>query len=195
MSDKGIHEALFKVQQNVDIVPKNKTNPHYKSKYADLPTCWETIKSHLKKENLLLLHTVSTDIKEGNFIVYVETTLYHLPSKESLSHRPGTPIDKDNAQGVGTAITYLRRYGLALFGLITDVDDDGNAVSKKKEALANEEWIARLKELAEGAGWDVKKLRAYVKEMYEKKLTELTQKEASKIGSHLNNVIGAGKNE
>ena len=64
-----------------------------------------------------------------NGVVSVETIVMH-ESGEWISSISSSPISKSNPQGVGDAITYLRRYSLAaIFGL-AQKDDDGNSNSE-----------------------------------------------------------------
>jgi hypothetical protein len=118
-----ISPAIVAAQAELRAAPKDSANPFFKSHYADLASCMEALRAVLHKAKLAILQFPSV-IEEGR-IVSVETTLIHESGEWfscSLSCQP-----KDaGPQSIGSAITYLRRYGLALTGLVTDEDDDGN---------------------------------------------------------------------
>jgi hypothetical protein len=66
-------------------------------------------------------------------MVTVETVLMH-SSGEWMSSVAAAPLSKPDAQGVGSAITYLRRYSLAAIAGIAQEDDDGQAATKRPSA-------------------------------------------------------------
>lgn len=118
-------EALAKAQGAMAAAKKDSTNPHFKSRYADLAAVWEAIRAPLAENGLSVLQRVSTS-QEG---VTVETMLLHA-SGEWVQDRCWMPVAQQTPQGFGSAITYARRYSLsALVGVAADEDDDGNAAS------------------------------------------------------------------
>lgn len=122
-----IAEALSKVQAELKPAPKDSENPFFKSSYADLATVCKTVFPVLTKHGLSV-----SQIAEGEGSV--TTILLHTSGewiKGTLSLKP----TKSDPQGMGSAITYARRYALAsICGLATeDEDDDGNAASKPPE--------------------------------------------------------------
>jgi len=117
--------ALSKAQGEMQAAIKDSVNPFYKSKYADLGSVWDACRPVLSKHGLCVLQ--STEIV-GDKIVMV-TTLAHSSGQWMKSHLPLNPA-KNDSQGVGAAITYLRRYSLsALVGVVCDDDDDGETAS------------------------------------------------------------------
>lgn len=122
----NIAAALVQFQSEVDGVVKNANNTHFKTKYADLAAVVAAIREPLAKNNLCVLqnpHKVDGGIE-------VETMVLH-KSGEWISDACYIPINKWDAHGMGSAITYGRRYGLmSLFCLPTE-DDDGNAAVEK----------------------------------------------------------------
>lgn len=117
--------AFVKAQGQLKNPPKDSNNPHFKSKYADLPTVLDTVRPVLAANNLAVLQTVET---AGTSPV-LTTTLLHA-SGESIEATVVMLLDKSNAQGFGSALTYYRRYALcALLGIAGDDDDDGNAAT------------------------------------------------------------------
>lgn len=123
--------ALSKAQNEMQPAIKDSVNPFFKSKYADLGSVWDVVRPVLSKNGLCIMQT--TEIM-GEKIVMV-TTLAHVSGQWMKSYLPLNPA-KNDSQGVGAAITYLRRYSLsALVGVVCDDDDDGEvAVGRGKVA-------------------------------------------------------------
>ena len=117
--------ALAKAQLEMKAAPKSAINPHFKSKYAPLNEVIDVAKT-LAKHGLSFVQPARMD-EQGQ--VVVETVLLHASGQwlsESLSLRP----QQNTPQGVGSCITYGRRFGLAsMVGIAADEDDDGNAAS------------------------------------------------------------------
>ena len=100
--------------------------PFFNSKYADLSEVLRCIKDVLPSKNMSFMQMPSFE----NGVVSVETIVMH-STGEWISSVSSSPISKSNPQGVGDAITYLRRYSLAaIFGLAQQ-DDDGNSNSEQ----------------------------------------------------------------
>lgn len=128
-----IHElaaALSKAQGEMQAAIKDKVNPFYKSSYADLGSVWDAARPVLSKNGLCIMQT--TEMTANNQIIMV-TTLAHTSGQWVKSYLPLNP-GKADSQGIGAAITYLRRYSLsALVGVVCDDDDDGEtAVGRGK---------------------------------------------------------------
>jgi hypothetical protein len=126
--------ALAGAQAEIENAHKNAKNPHFKSSYADLAEIINTTKPVLTKHGLTLVQ--SPGFAEG--IVTLETMLMHT-SGEWLSGISGAPAAKLDPQGVGSALTYLRRYSMAAFCCIAQEDDDGNAASQPRTQAATQQ--------------------------------------------------------
>lgn len=123
--------ALSKFQGDVENASKSSVNPHFKSKYADLAELLNTVRPVLSANGLAIIQMPSFD----GGVASVETVLTH-SSGEYVSNTCSAPVSKQDAQGVGSAITYLRRYSLAAFCGIAQEDDDANhAVGNKPKPL------------------------------------------------------------
>jgi hypothetical protein len=136
--------ALAKAQAEIVGAEKSRTNPAFKSKYATLADVWDACRKPLTANGLSVVQLVRAT--SGG--VEVETKLLHT-SGQSLSATLGVPVDKNTAQGIGSAITYARRYGLsAMVGVCPDEDDDGHAAtqSNRRDDYQREE----RRELARG---------------------------------------------
>lgn len=125
-----IATALSKAQGEIQNVVKDAKNPHYKSEYASLDAVTDTVRPIFAKHGLAVVQIPS--FADG--IVTVDTMLTHI-SGQWIKGYPAAPLDRANAQGVGSATTYLRRYSLAGLAAIAQTDDDGNEASPE---LANE---------------------------------------------------------
>jgi hypothetical protein len=116
--------ALSKAQGQMKFAAKDAANPFFKSKYADLASVIEAIKVPLSANGIAFVQ--ATDFEDN--AVIVETVLMH-ESGEWISGRLRMQPTKNDPQGVGSAVTYAKRYGLqALAGVPSD-DDDGNAAT------------------------------------------------------------------
>lgn len=114
--------ALAKAQGAVRPAIKDSTNPHFKSRYADLAAVWDACREALSAHGLSVAQLV-VDADQG---IGVETVLMHA-SGQWLSSTFSMPVSKNDAQGVGSAVTYARRYALAAMVGVAPEDDDGNA--------------------------------------------------------------------
>lgn len=121
-----VFAAFVKAQAEIEKASKDKTNPHFRSKYADLGNVVDAIKPALEKHGLAFLQK----FHENPDGIAVETIIIH-ESGESFSNGVlSVPATKRDAQGYGSACTYARRYSLqAAFGVAPE-DDDGNAASR-----------------------------------------------------------------
>lgn len=120
-------KALAKAQLEMKPANKTATNPHFKSKYAPLPEVIEVARV-LNKHGLAYVQPTY----HSEHGVGIETILLHGESGQWLSGDLIIKPQQETAQGVGSAITYGRRFGLcSLAGIVADDDDDGEEASSK----------------------------------------------------------------
>ena len=112
--------AYIKAEHTVGSVKKTASNPHFKSKYADLEAVMEACSEALEKNGLAIWQSVA---EEGDRLI---TRLYHTSGQWMEGYTP-LIIAKNDMQGLGSAYTYARRYGLMAMMGIAPEDDDGNA--------------------------------------------------------------------
>jgi hypothetical protein len=118
--------ALLAAQKAITFAAKDASNPFFKSKYADLPTVIDAVKPALNDAGIVFIQS-ATPSESGT--LSLTTRLIH-ESGEWLEDTATAPLQKNDPQGYGSAITYLRRYSLAaITGLYQD-DDDGQAASQ-----------------------------------------------------------------
>lgn len=122
---KNLISALIQFQKSVKAIPKNKVNPFYNSKYAELSTVIDVCQPALNASGLAVVQTIKLQ-PETNDNVLV-TMLCH-ESGETLESNIYLPKIADSQKLTG-AITYLRRTSyLSILGLVADDDLDGNDV-------------------------------------------------------------------
>lgn len=121
----ALAKALSQFQAKVKQPLKDKDNPFFKSKYVPLENVVEAI---TETSGEFGLSFIQFPLNDANGRVGVTTLLMH-ESGEWIESEPifATPAKQD-AQGAGSVITYLKRYSLsAIFGITSDEDDDGNS--------------------------------------------------------------------
>lgn len=120
-SVKALAKALCSAQSKMEAVHKDSRNPFFNSNYATLAQCWAAAREPLAQSGLSVTQTVYGD---QNSIV-LKTLLIHESGEWIRSDLP-LILSKRDMQGLGSALTYARRYGLcAIIGLAQE-DDDGN---------------------------------------------------------------------
>lgn len=162
---KNIFKALSEFKKDFKQPLKDADNPYFKSKYVPLENVVQSIDNIAPSKGLSYIQsTISDDNRAG-----VKTIIIH-ESGEFIEFDPlYLKADKPTAQGMGSAITYARRYSLSsAFGVASDVDDDGNEASgnttknskgsKVKEPTVSEA-ITKAKELKQSI-MDIKKVNA-----------------------------------
>jgi hypothetical protein len=118
--------ALAKAQGQIEDATKDGLNPAFRSKYADLAAVRAVIREPLAVNDLAIMQFPRT--RQG--FVEVETMLIH-KTGEFVSETLEIPVAKFDAHGIGSGITYGRRYGLMSVLCLAAVDDDGNAAVEK----------------------------------------------------------------
>ena len=116
--------ALAKAQSEMEGAKKDSKNPFFNSNYADLHAVIKSSFPYLSKNGL--------SVSQGNEVikgaVCVTTTLMHA-SGQWMRSKIKLPLAKVDAQGVGAAVTYGRRYGLSAMVGIAQYDDDAQSIS------------------------------------------------------------------
>lgn len=122
--------ALAKAQGQIRGAVKDDVNPQYKMKYASLASVWDACRKPLTDNGLAVVQT--TDINPQGEVVLM-TTLLHSSGQFLGGAYPLRPI-KDDPQGMGSALTYARRYTLASLVGVAPEDDDGEGSSGRGDA-------------------------------------------------------------
>jgi hypothetical protein len=123
---KAIASALVKAQREFGPALKSSTNPHFRSKYADLSACIEAVIGSLNNQGIYLMQL--TEEHDGG--VKVSTVFIHESGEQLSGGSLFMPATKHDAQGFGSALSYARRYSLMAACGIAPEDDDGNQATK-----------------------------------------------------------------
>ena len=118
-------KALAAAQGALESVKRDKKNDHFNFKYADLAACLEVCREPLSKNGLAVIQ-IPSHYDSATKKINVATMLCH-SSGQYIKGELEIIVTKPDAQGIGSAITYARRYSLcAMVGIAQD-DDDANA--------------------------------------------------------------------
>ena len=166
--------ALSKTQAAIQGAQMDASNPHFKSKYATLASCWDACRKALTDNELSVTQIPSADGR----LITVTTILSHssgefIQGSLTLNDAKGTP------QSAGSCITYARRYALCAFLGIAPEDDDGNDASagskvqnyQQKKApqpapKVSDAQIKRLYTLLENSTWTRSDFKARLQERF-----------------------------
>lgn len=127
----NIAKAFVAAQKQFAPALKTSTNPHFKSKYADLAACVEAVIDALNSHGIALLQ--KPHLCESG--VTIETVFVHESGEQLSGGVFHTPAQKNDPQGYGSAMTYARRYSLMAACGIAPEDDDGNSASRPRETV------------------------------------------------------------
>ena len=121
--------ALAVAQGSMKGAVKDSANPFFKSKYADLASVVEAIRSAFSANGLSYIQTIQPSDRDE---VRVETMILHSSGEWISCGVLALPVSKVDAQGYGSALTYARRYSLSAAVGVAPEDDDGNAATAAK---------------------------------------------------------------
>jgi hypothetical protein len=147
---KTIAAAFVKAKRDFGPVIKDKLNPAFRTKYADLGAVLEAVEPSLL-ENGIALYQETSETPDG---VTVETVLLHESGETLRFGKLNIPANKKDAQGFGSALSYARRYSImSAMGVVAE-DDDGRRASREnvnKTSPDRAAWIAEQKSLIDRA--------------------------------------------
>ena len=139
--------ALHAFQSEATGLQKDKINPAFRSKYLSLDALHEQVMPLLNKHGLVWTTAPNFQAHGGTIEPNLSYRLIHAASGEETSGTLPLILGKRDMQGLGSAVTYARRYALmSVLGLVADEDDDGNAASRpaKKKAASNGNGVHKL---------------------------------------------------
>jgi hypothetical protein len=122
----NIAPAFIKAKRAFGPALKDKTNPAFRSKYADLGACIDAVEDALLANGIAFIQETFEDATG----VTVETVFLHESGEERRCGKLHVPAAKQDPQGYGSALTYARRYSLMAACGIAPEDDDGAAATK-----------------------------------------------------------------
>lgn len=159
----NIYKKLFNLQNELGSISKDATNPFFKSKYFDINSLIGQLKPLLEKYNLLLIQPLTDDNRVATCIIDIDDKSSSVESSIKLP-------DNLDAQKLGSAITYFRRYTLQSLLALQAVDDDANLASQSKPLLKDNspELKNAQKGMANGASltdvMNIYKITPYIQE-------------------------------
>lgn len=188
-SVKELNTALAKAQGELFAAKKDSINPHFKSKYADLASVWEACREALSSNGLSVTQMPA---EFQNNVMTLVTRISH-SSGEWLEQTMTCPVGKPDPQGIGSCLTYMRRYALAAVVGVYQDDDDANSASyapKERPATLTDDELNKIKVLAVATHSDVAKIAQFYgkKELHEierlhfHKIVEQLEKKLKKEG-------------
>jgi hypothetical protein len=137
---KQIATALVKAQKAFGPALKTATNPHFRSRYADLSACVEAVIDALNDNGIAMIQKCY-DCNTG---IMVETVFIHESGEMLECGILQVPASKQDPQGYGSALTYDRRYSLmAACGIAPE--DDSNLMADHITAIQDATDEATLK--------------------------------------------------
>lgn len=130
----SLAKAMLKFQSSIGTIKKDAKNPHFKSNFASLSGILDSVSPVLNEVGLIVLQH---PLGDGSS-VSLETILIHAETGEFMSSEFYMKPSKTDPQGIGSCITYMRRYALGAILELNIDDDDGNEASKKMyKTIAN----------------------------------------------------------
>ena len=139
--------AVSKMQGELESAKTNSVNPHFKSKYADLASVWEACRAPLANNGLSVIQLPGEFYDNRMTLI---TRIGH-SSGQWIENKMTSPIDKPTPQGIGSVLSYMRRYALASALGIYQADDDANAANlapTERPATLTDDELAAIKLLA-----------------------------------------------
>lgn len=127
MDKQSLKQKLFEIRKEIKPIKKTEENPYFKSKYFDINSLVEVVMPLLQKKNILLQQPLI--VIDGK--TAVKTSLWDTESDDAIESVALLPDGLD-AQKIGSAITYLRRYSIQSLLCLEAEDDDGNVASQPK---------------------------------------------------------------
>lgn len=144
-------KALSQAQGEMRAVPYDSTNPHFRNQYASLSAFEAVLRPILSKHGLAF-----TQLAGSDELGHTVTTVLMHSSGQFISETMRLILQKNDMQGLGSAITYARRYMLAsMVGISDGKDDDAErAVThfEEREPAPLPPSKARPKNFAPGSG-------------------------------------------
>lgn len=135
--------SLNKAQKAMKGAKKDSENPHFRSKYADLASVWDAARDPITDNGLSVIQSPRLEFTgDGEACVELDTLLMHT-SGQWIQDTLRMPLGKVDAHGIGSALTYARRYALSAFLGIAPEDDDGNAAVAGQAQAQARKWVGK----------------------------------------------------
>lgn len=176
-----IASALAKAQGELKNVVKDNINPFFKSKYADLGSILDECREPLSKNGLAIIQMPCTKEGKANLV----TLLTH-SSGQWMRSCIEVKSTKDDIQGLGAGITYMRRYTLcAMVGITQEDDDAEGALDRRRKYEEAKKEIQKIEAI------DNRKISKTEKNELIKTIQEFDEETQKKINAYIANVLKA----
>tara|TARA_R100001510_G_C7568520_1_gene145835 strand:+ start:325 stop:780 length:456 start_codon:yes stop_codon:yes gene_type:complete len=134
MTKTNVIQLLIKARSEIQPPKKEGTNPHFRSRYVTLEGCIEAVTQPLANNGFFL----SQQVKSNELGSYVTTKIYHQDYADWLIESTvPLVLAKNDMQGLGSAVTYARRYGIMSLLNLPSEDDDANQSTVQTNSLAD----------------------------------------------------------
>lgn len=121
--------SMAKAQAEITGATKSHENPHFRSRYADLASVWDACRGPLTKHGLAIIQWPRLAHLGGEaWALELETVLTHT-SGQWMADTLAVVLARLDAQSIGSAITYARRFSLGAVAGVAPDDDDGEAAT------------------------------------------------------------------
>jgi len=129
----NLAKSLASAQKAIKVASKDATNPHFRSRYSDLQSIDEAARPHLCANGI----AVTQGVGAGDGQAWCQTMLVHAETGEWMSCMLSLPVGKWDAQGIGSALTYARRYSFSALVAVPsgEADDDGETAVGRGASL------------------------------------------------------------
>ena len=171
-STKHLKDAWFKAKGELksNIEAKGK-NPHFKSEYIELDSLLNKVNPICQKYGLGIMQ-----FPTGTGLI---TNLFHADSGEEISSYYELILEKKNAQGVGSALTYAKRQVIqAMFGLSAGPEEDDDGEGALEDSL--DDRIKKMVDAFAGIGISQEDLEDRIKHP----IKYITQKEFEELSAY-----------
>jgi hypothetical protein len=155
---KAIASALVKAQKEFGPALKTSSNPHFRSRYADLSACVEAVIDALNNNGIYLMQ-LNEERESG---ICVQTIFIHESGEQISSGSLFVPAAKHDPQGFGSALTYARRQALVQVLGLTVTDDDTDGADAKAADKLTDAQVADLYALADEVKANLPKFLKYM---------------------------------
>lgn len=180
-STTDLWSSLFSAKTKFVKAARDKQNSHLKNRYATLDSMLDAVEPALEEYGLMIMQSMTDDSTPDS--IKLETILMH-KSGQWAEYLMLMPIVKRDPQGVGSAMTYARRYALAAILGISQADDDAQLAVKSatdwKKDIDKCETIDDLKKVGAAMGQMADEaIKAVAREHYARRDAALKAKQAT----------------
>ena len=179
---KRIEDSIQEFHSVFDGVEKKRLNTFTNSHYANLDDVWKAIKPHLLNLKISVIQVPK--IMEGDQVLL--TTVTNEDGDCIISAMKLEP-EKHTLQGMGSALTYLRRYAICcILGIVETEDDDANSLERMTEPMIADRQMGQIYDLIAATESNIDKVNEHIETTWQRsRIEELTYSQAATLISML----------